>query len=67
MICTDKNSAFWITFTAYLGIHALRMCYSFNKVNIKRQFQLSEFYLGILDAILYLTYAFGVLIRYQLF
>jgi sugar phosphate permease len=67
MHCPPKVTAFWITIAAYAAIHALRMCYSFNKVNLRRQFNLSEFYLGFLDAVLYISYALGVLIRYQIF
>ena len=67
MHCPPKVTAFWITFVSYAAIHALRMCYSFNKVNLRRQFNLSEFYLGFLDAVLYISYALGVVIRYQIF
>ena len=67
MSCNPKRNAYWITFFAYGAIHALRMCYSFNKVNIRRDFHLSEFYLGFIDAVLYISYAIGVFVRYEIF
>jgi uncharacterized membrane protein len=33
-----KAQGYWITFIVYAVVHALRMCYSFNKVNLKREF-----------------------------
>jgi hypothetical protein len=55
-----------LTYLAYSSLHTLRMCYSFNKIYIKREFHITDFYLGVLDAIVYLSLGIGTLIRYSL-
>ena len=42
------------------------MCYSFNKLYIKQEFDFTDFYLGVLDALVYISLGVGTLMRYSL-
>ena len=55
-----------LTFFSYSSLHTLRMCYSFNKLYIKQQFQITDFYLGVLDALVYISLGVGTFMRYTL-
>lgn len=61
-----KYTACILTFLSYSSLHVLRMCYSFNKFYIKKEFQITDFYLGVLDALVYLSLGVGTLLRYTL-
>lgn len=56
----------FLTFFSYASLHTLRMCYSFNKMYIKKEFQITDFYLGVLDALVYLSLGIGTLLRFTL-
>ena len=55
-----------LTFLSYFSLHTLRMCYSFNKFYVKQEFLISDFYLGVLDGLVYLSLGIGTLMRYTL-
>ena len=55
-----------LTFLSYSSIHMLRMCYAFNKFYIKQEFKITDFYLAVLDALVYLSLGIGTLFRYTL-
>ena len=56
----------FLTFFSFASLHTLRMCYSFNKMYIKKEFQITDFYLGVLDALVYLSLGIGTLLRFTL-
>ena len=59
-----KNKVFWITYMAFATNHMLRTCYAFNKAHIKIAFGLSDIHLGLLDALIYISYGLAIIGRY---
>ena len=51
---------------SYASVHMLRMTYSFNKHNIKTQFGIGELFLGIIDAVIFLSLSVGTFWRYSI-
>jgi sugar phosphate permease len=62
----NKQLTFITTFCLYVGIHMMRMSYSFNKSNIKKKFSFDGYFLGILDAFVYISLGIGFFLRYRL-
>jgi hypothetical protein len=44
----------------------MRMAYSFNKANIKKKFMFNGYFLGILDAFVYIALGVGFFLRFKL-
>lgn len=44
----------------------MRMSYSFNKSNIKKRFLFDGYFLGILDAFIYISLGVGFFLRFKL-
>jgi hypothetical protein len=61
-----KYTTCLLTFISGSSFYTLRMCYSFNKLYIKQEFHISDFYLGLLDALVYFSLGVGTLMRYTL-
>lgn len=55
-----------ITFFTYSVIHMMRTTYSFNKNEFQVVFGVSNLFLGILDAVIYITLAIGTFARYSI-
>jgi len=62
----DKKKVFFLSFLIYASVHAMRMTYSFNKVNIKTTFGINSFFLGIMDALLFVALSLGTFFRYSI-
>ncbi len=62
-----KNTVYVLTYLAYAMNHACRMTYAYNKPNIKTTYGLSPVHLGILDALIYLSYGIATFFRYYFF
>jgi sugar phosphate permease len=56
--------AFVLTFIAYLFMHALRTGYSYAKPYFKTEYNLSNPFLAVLDASIYLFMGVGFALRY---
>lgn len=61
-----RAQAYILTFMSSASIHMLRMTYSFNKHNIKISFGIGEFFLGILDSLIFISLAIGTFYRYSI-
>ena len=62
-----KYKVYVLTYFAYAMNHACRMTYSYNKPNIKNSYGLSPVHLGIIDALIYLSYGIGSFFRYYFY
>lgn len=62
----NKYLTYLITFFAYVAVHMMRMSYSFNKSKIKERFGIDPYFLGILDACIYLAIGAGFFLRYKI-
>ena len=51
-----------ITFMIYASFHALREGWSYSKVDISKQFNISKSYLGIVDGLYLVAYSLGMVI-----
>jgi len=60
-----KYTVYVLTYFAYAMNHACRMALAYNKPNVKKAYGLSAFDLGILDALIYLSYGIGSFFRYH--
>lgn len=62
----NKKKVFLLSFLIYASVHAMRMTYSFNKVNIKSTFGINSFFLGIMDSLLFIALSLGTFFRYSI-
>ena len=62
-----KYTVYVLTYFAYAMNHACRMTYAYNKPNVKSAYGLSPVQLGIIDALIYLSYGIGTFFRYYFF
>lgn len=61
-----RSTIYILTFLSYASVHMLRMTYSFNKHNIKMQFGIGELFLGVIDAMIFLSLSIGTFLRYAI-
>jgi sugar phosphate permease len=58
-----STRVYFLTFIAYVCLHALRTVYSYSKPYFQKQYQLPKMYLAILDSSIYIFLGIGFLIR----
>lgn len=61
-----KWKTYVLTFIAYVSLHTMRMSYSQIKSDFQHDFQLSNFFLGLLDACVYISLSCGFFFRFLL-
>jgi sugar phosphate permease len=59
-----KWSTYLITFMAYVSLHTMRMSYAQVKIDFQRAFDLSNLYLGLFDALVYISLGVGFFFRF---
>ncbi len=62
-----KYRVYVLTYLAYAMNSACRMTLAYNKLNIKTAFGLTPIHLGVIDALVYLSYGIGSFFRYFVF
>jgi sugar phosphate permease len=62
-----KYTVYVLTYLAYAMNNACRMTLAYNKPNIKLAYGLTPVHLGIIDALIYLSYGIGSFFRYYFF
>lgn len=61
-----RAAVFILTFATYATVHMMRTTYSFNKHSFQSVFGISDFFLGCVDSLIYLTLAIGIFLRYSI-
>lgn len=59
-----KVQAYVLTFLAYTLLHSIRTSYAFSKPYIKTTYDLSNLFLSVLDASIYMMLGVGFLLRF---
>lgn len=59
-----KYLTYVLTFTAYVGIHILRMGYSSVKPYFEKTFELDSIFLGLFDGLVYISLGLGFFFRF---
>jgi sugar phosphate permease len=59
-----KWSTYIITFMAYVSLHTMRMSYAQVKTDFQKAFDLSNLYLGLFDALVYISLGLGFFLRF---
>ena len=59
-----KYLTYWLSFAAYMSLHAMRMSYSFSKPSIQKHFHLSNAFMGMIDAVVYCSAGIGLISRF---
>lgn len=54
---------YFLTFIAYVSLHALRTVYSYSKPYFQKEYHLPKMYLAVLDSSIYIFLGLGFLIR----
>ena len=65
-VTSDKWKTYFITFIDYVCLHNMRMSYSQVKPNFQTNFDQSNFWLGLFDALVYLALGMGFFCRFLL-
>ncbi len=60
----SRSRVYAITFITYMGIHAMRMSYSFAKPQISLELDLSESFMGLLDFLTHFSIGLGFAMKY---
>ena len=63
--CT-KWTTYLLTFLAYVSLHTMRMSYSQIKPDFQKTFDQSNFFLGLFDALVYISLGIGFFLRFLL-
>ncbi len=61
-----RLSVYTLTFLTYATVHMMRMTYSFNKHNIEVKFGIGDFFLGLMDSIMFIALSVGTFLRYSI-
>ncbi len=60
----NKTTVYLITFLAYVGVHTMRMSYSFAKPSIQRDLGLDKSFMGLLDFLPSFSIGLGFALKY---
>ena len=64
MAYPNKWKTYFVTYSAYVALHAMRMTYSEIKPYFQVYFDLSTLFLGFLDGLIYISLALGFALRF---